>query len=68
MDVRNNKYRNGLTHAWVTFNQSEMSLPRGGRAERAGKILVAAGSGSGGEWEINRKDPWENIYISRPAC
>ena len=46
MDVRNNRQRNGLTHAWVAFNQSEISLPRG---ERGGKILVTAGVGSSGE-------------------
>ena len=37
MDVRNNRKRNGLTHAWVAFNQSEISIPRG---ERGGKFLL----------------------------
>ena len=65
MDARNNEHRIGLTHTWVTFNQSEMSLPRRvggrGRVESAGKVLVTAGGGSGGEWEVSRKIP-EKIY------
>ena len=64
MDVRNNERRKGSTDTWVTFNQSEMSLPREGRG---GKFLVIASSGSGGEEGVNREDPCENMYVSRPA-
>ena len=46
LDVRNYRGRNGLSQAWVAFNQSEILFPRG---ERGGKILVTAGVGSSGE-------------------
>ena len=43
-----------------------MSVLRGGQGA-AGKILVTAGGGSGGEGGVNRKDPYENIYVSQPS-
>ena len=64
MVVRNKKQRNGSIYAWVTFDQSEMSLLLG---DGGGKILVTAGGGSGEEVGGNRKDTYENMYVSRPA-
>ena len=50
--MRNNKWRDVLTHARVKFSQSETSsLPRGGGGRV--EILVTAD----GEEGVNRKDP-----------
>ena len=42
-----------------------MSRPR--RWWGVGEILVTAGGGSSGEGGVNREDPCENMYVSRPA-
>ena len=48
MYMRNNKWRNGLPHAEVSFSQSETSPdPRG---EGGVKILITTGGGGGGGW------------------